>query len=53
MQWAPVATFGVAATCGAICTDILHFPARVLVIQTARSCSWAATLIPDAVLRID
>jgi hypothetical protein len=28
----------------AISTDILHFPARVLVIQTvARSCSWAAT----------
>jgi hypothetical protein len=37
----------------AISTDILHFHARVLVIQAARGCSRAATLIPDTVLRID
>src|ERR1700746_1786036 len=34
---------------GAVSTDILHFRARVLVIQTARSCR---RLIPDAVLPI-
>ena len=36
----------------AICTDILRFPARVLVIQAAKGCSRAATLTPDTVLRI-
>ena len=36
----------------AIPTDILHFPERVLVIQAARGCSRAATLLPDTVLPI-
>jgi hypothetical protein len=35
-----------------ISRDILHFPARVLVIQASRGCSRAATLIPDTVLPI-
>ena len=37
---------------GAMSTDILHFLARVLVIQAARDCQRAAPLIPDRVLPI-
>jgi hypothetical protein len=37
----------------AICTDILHFSARLLVVQAARSCSRASTLIEHTVLHID
>src|SRR5712691_5990564 len=37
---------------GAICTDILHFPARVLVIQAARGGTVRAMLIPDTVLPV-
>ena len=40
------------ANIGAISTDILHFPARVLVVQAARGCQRATTVIPDTVLRI-
>ncbi len=40
------------ACCAAISTDILHFPARVLVTQAARGCERAAILIPDAVLPV-
>jgi hypothetical protein len=36
----------------AISTDILHFPARVLVIQAARAAHGQPALIPEAVLRI-
>ena len=36
----------------AICTDILHFPARVLVIQAARRGYGRAPLIPDTVLPV-
>src|SRR5712692_2498133 len=45
-------TFGAKKLCRVISRDILHFPARVLVIQAARGCSRAATLIPDTVLLI-
>jgi hypothetical protein len=37
---------------GAISTNILEFPARVLVMQPARGCYRAATLIPDRVLAV-
>src|SRR2546425_12992525 len=38
---------------GAISTDNLHFPVRVLVILAARGYSRSATLIEDTVLSID
>ncbi len=38
--------------CQAISTDILHFPARVLVIQGGKGYSRVATLIPETVLSI-
>ena len=52
--WAAIPTH--KSTCGksdrAICTDILHFRARVLVIQAARGGYGRATLIPDTVLPV-
>jgi hypothetical protein len=36
----------------AICTDILHFPARVLVIQAEKGGYGSAMLIPDSVLPV-
>ena len=36
----------------AICTNILHFPARVLVIQAARAASGERGSSPDTVLAV-
>ena len=48
--WAVVAEYRALRASEAICTDILHFPARVLVVQAARAADGTATLIPDTVL---